>query len=510
MKLRRIRTAAACASALVLAGSAASGQLWFEDVWDTTGMVYDGLGATGPTAGAVVDIDADGWMDILLVGSTAHGTKLYRNRGDGTFEDVSAAWLPPLLNAQMAMFADLNNDGLPDLLYGQSTFTTDVVSRLQIFRNTGGGFVQINTLPDSAENGWVGGITVGDYDRDGDLDVYISKWVGASWLLRNDGDFVFTNVTDTAGPPSLRESALRYCSVFADFNNDDWADLHVAVDRAPDYHFRNNKDGTMLDVSSICGANNVGEEMGVAVGDIDNDLDLDIFSTNLMYNHVLYVNQGTGFFTQEADQRGVRLSGIGWGTAFVDFDHDTDVDLFHGVQAMPGMPDSDPNDAFYFNDGYGYFTLASAAVGLSSTQWNFSVVPFDYDNDGDYDLLICGNSSAPPNRPLLMRNTNGSQLGHWLIVRLIGRQSNRDSVGARVYATAGGTTMMRELLGGGSYAAGLPLEVHFGFGAATTIDELRIVWPSGAERVLTNVPADQYLTLTEPRVLTPRRLSVAP
>jgi hypothetical protein len=285
----------------------------------------------------------------------------------------------------------------------------------------------------------------------------------------------------------------RYFSVLlADFTGDGLPDLHAAVDFHPDFHCDNVGDGVLVDVSLAAGTTNTGSDMGLAIGDIENDGDLDIFSTNINFG-VLYVNKGSGTFKDEADARGVGTWPsiglcIGWGTAFADLDHDQYEDLVCVGWGSPGY--------VWRNKGNGTFKLATPAGNLNLL--GQTLVPFDFDRDGDVDLLVLDTGKNAT--PHLYENVSPSLAArHWLVVEPEGTLSNRDGVGTIVEVTAGGVTMTRPIMAGYSFKSGPPMNAHFGLGDYGTADTVIIRWPSGIVQTLADVPGDRYLEAVEPR-----------
>jgi hypothetical protein len=297
------------------------------------------------------------------------------------------------------------------------------------------------------------------------------------------------DATSTTG--SGLDVPKKYWSVvLADFNGDLLPDIHCAVDVNSDYHARNLGGGSFANVTSQVHATHAGSDMGLAVGDIDNDGDLDIYSTNIAEG-VLYENDGAGVFTETAQQHGVGNWGgapapIGWGTAFVDVDHDQDQDLVFIAEGGLGR--------IYRNNGTGGFNNATAGSGLVLS--GHGLCPFDFDRDGDVDFLAYSTVSNGPVH-LFRNRTAALANNHWLTVQLVGRADNRDGVGAKVLAITGSTTQTRAILAGYSFKAGPPMNAHFGLGANTVVDEVRVIWPSGRVQRVVDVPADQYLRILE-------------
>ncbi len=289
--------------------------------------------------------------------------------------------------------------------------------------------------------------------------------MGVGFVLQNDGDGGYTDATSSMclGLAAPRNS---WSPAFGDYNNDGYQDVHVAIDFDPDVQFRNAGSGELVDVSVEANVTNTGSDMGLAVADMDNDGDLDIYSTNIL-PHVLYVNDGRGRFVDEAFERGVSRSSVaigrGWGTEFADLDLDGDLDLV--------LVDGSVEGAVFENDGYGYFAKIEA-TGPSDLN-AFALAAFDHDHDGDLDLL----QAASIGWPRLLENVSPGAVGrHWLSARLEGTFTNRDGVGARVRVTAGGRQMIREVQCGSSFKTCGSRAQHFGLADAETADRLEVAW----------------------------------
>lgn len=481
-------------SAVVLAGmtliGAAGQSIRFVDVSATSGIVY---APAHPGGVAVGDYNADGWLDVCLSGGV-NGTQIFRNNGDKTFTNVSADVLPAdAPDAHIPVFADLNDDGYPELLLGVRHASFDSSFRLLI--NDAGVFDYSTLDPNTSRHeSRVGGLAVGDMDADGDLDIVmvhgnvLSPATGPGIYLSNEGGNQFVDRTDWFRG-GLRASRPYHCAAIADFNNDGAPDLHVAVDfLAGTLHDRRRADGNgYVNVAGSAGVIRGSSDMGLAIGDLQNDGDLDIYSVNIGIHH-LYINDGSGVFEDEGQERGVRFNGrfgVGWGSAFCDFDHDRDLDL---VYATSGGPFG----SLFENDGSAHFQDVTDSGGLVLR--GFGLVAFDYDQDGDQDLLIEDDTLAPR---LYENISPGLGERHWLNVSLRGVESNRPAIGARVEVTAGGVTMMREIMSSQSFHSGVSKRAHFGLGAAPRAERVRIVWPSGAVQTMHNVAADQFLSIDE-------------
>jgi hypothetical protein len=483
-----------------------------------------------------VDYDGDGWLDLYLVsGCWLEGVsdpgldpqrraelagatdRLYRNRGDATFQDVTAA------------------AGVARPAYGM-------------------------------------GVVATDYDADGDQDLYVTNY-GPNFLYRNNGDGTFTDVAKAAGVDDPRFSVG---ATFLDYDGDGLLDLYVgsyltydpsstpehvrdivrsplAYAGLPDKLFRNKGDGTFADVTAAAGVNvkPVGRAMGVGALDYDNDGLLDVFVSNDAMENYLLRNRGDGTFANEALLAGVAFSEAGdgtaamavevgdydgdgafdilvpdmnvcclyrslggtmfedaavasgmgmamsrfhsWGGVLADFDLDGDLDAYvangHACRLGPQQ------NRLFLGDGQGRFqdVSASAGPGLAGTSVSRGVARGDIDNDGDMDLLV----SNLNDRPALLRNDTPREGRHWLGIALIGSGGNRDAIGAVVRVTVGGRTAVLPRLSGGSYLSQHDPRLHVGLGQHDKIERLEVVWPGGSRQELREVAGDRLVTIRQ-------------
>src|SRR5262249_258113 len=382
-----------------------------------------------------------------------------------------------------------------------------------------------------------------DYDRDGYLDLYVGEWRLAAdnpsdaksnaRLLHNRGAAApgtFEDVTVHAAVamddvPTIDPRAMGvfpFTPRFADLDDDGWPDLVIAADFGTSRLFWNNHDGTFTDGTKAAGVGSDENGMGSAVGDYDGDGRLDWFVTAILdpddyctkmgfscfwgtSGNRLYHNEGGRKFSDRTDAAGVRDGYWGWGTAFLDYDNDGDLDLVmtNGVRFAFVEPDVAYVVARFVNDPMrlwrndaGVMTEVSAAAGLTSVDSGKGLLTFDYDHDGNLDVFVVNNAG----HPVLYRN-NGTG-NTWLRVRAIGRDSNRDGIGARVFVTAtpGGPSQLREIDAGSHFLGQSEFTAHFGLGAATTpVAEVRVEWPTtGRTQRFQNVPRNTLLVATEP------------
>jgi hypothetical protein len=494
---------------------------------------------------ALLDVDADGWLDIFVVNGTvlegfpagqAPTGHLYRNRRDGTFEDVTPkSGITQTGWGQAACSADYDNDGRDDLLvtsWGQN----------QLYRNRGDG-----TFEDASRAAglatpkprWGAGCAFLDYDRDGHLDLFAANYIdfdlasapvpesglcrykglpvacgppgltgGRNVLYRNTGKGTFEDVSERTG--ITRASGTYGLGVSTlDFNDDGWVDLYVANDSNPSALYLNKKDGTFKDVGieAGCAYSQDGKPqagMGVAVGDYDRNGTVDLFKTNFAGDtSTLYANGGAGFCDDRTFAAGIGLNTrwLGWGVGFIDLDNDGWLDVFivNGhvypeVARIKSEAGYQQRKVVYRNLGNGRFEDLSERLGppVTTPAAGRGAAFGDLDNDGDLDVVVNNMHAAPD----LFRLASPPD-AHWLMLKLVGTRSNRSAIGARVRLVAGGATRVQEVRGGGSYYAQNDLRVHFGLGRTAAIERVEVRWPNGLEEQWTGIGVDRIVTLTE-------------
>lgn len=486
-----------------------------------------------------VDYDGDGWIDIIgISGAPLPGYKsqktpraeLYHNNHDGTFTKVTdqAHFLNDGYGGGLCA-GDYDNDGDVDV------FVTNV-GTCKLFRNNGDGtFTDATTAAHADVKGLCTSSAFGDYDRDGDLDLYVCRYIKYSldqdrWcsqikgkksycgpevypgnsdvLLRNNGDGTFTDVAKTSGIASLKPKSLGV--VWTDYNNDGWQDIYLACDLVPNVLWRNNKDGTFTDVALEAGVsyNDDGAAeagMGVDAQDYDNDGNVDIIVTNYSYeSYALYHNEGNGAFTYVSSKAGISeptLLPLGFGVHLFDFNLDGRRDLFFAnghvlddVHEYNQTLEYAQKNQLFLNRGNDTFEEVTNKVG-AAFQKKFvargSAVG-DYDNDGDFDVLVANNKG-----PLRLLRNDGGNNNAWLTVKIVGTRSNRDGIGARVTVECAGKRQTAELHSGSSYLSQSDLRLNFGLGNAQRADDVTVLWPSGARESFGPQRARQFVRLRE-------------
>jgi enediyne biosynthesis protein E4 len=493
---------------------------------------------------AVIDYNNDGLMDLYVVnGSTIRDARaekqpfrsaLYRNNGNGTFTDVTlAARVPNPAWGMGAVAADLNGDGWQDL------YVVNFGPNVLYLNNGDGAFRDATKQAGVGDRRWSTAAAAADYDRDGDLDLFVTNYIdydlnnlpaegkfcsylkmpvscgprglkgAGDTLYRNNGDGTFTDVSKQAGV-SDPEGYYGLATAWGDFDNDGDPDLFVANDATPNYLYRNNSDRTFTNVAIEAGVafGDDGREqscMGVEFEDLDNDEWLDLMVTNFSEdNNTLYRNTGKGYFRDDSARAALVADSwrdLSWGVGFIDFNNDgwKDVFIANGHiypqvdRTSTGLTYRQANK-LYMNSGAPKLINANAQAGSAwKTRKSYRGAAFaDFNNDGQMDVAV----SALDDAPTLLMN-EGIRANHWIFIKLEGKGRNRDGIGARVKIKAGGKTQIREVKAGGSYASSSDLRAHFGLATSTRIEELSVLWPSGQQQVLTDVPVDRIVKVRE-------------
>lgn len=451
---------------------------------------------------AAGDLDRDGYVDLYYVGGDAHPNHLFRNQA-GLFVDVTAGSGLELAGQPLSgpIFGDLNGDGYLDLVVG-GVFA----SPPQVFLNNGDFTFSDHTAATMIQvTGDTMGGAMGDYDRDGDLDLFLAHWGSLhsdNRLWQNNGAAVFTPVDASAGIPQGPGYDYSFTPNFSDINGDGWLDILVAADFNHSEILINQGDGTFVETTNAVISDENG--MGAAVGDFDNDGDMDWFVSSIwdpdgipngnwgITGNRLYRNQGDGTFEDVTDLAGVRRGYWGWGSSFQDFNNDGWLDIFHvnGFHSPMAVEFHLDPARLFVSRGGSHFVEESALRGVDDTGQGRGIVCFDYDRDGDVDIFIHNNSG----HARMLRNNGAGN--HFLGVHLIDDGANPHAVGARVEVlTADGLTQIREIRAGSHFVSQDPPEAHFGLGSHTRVEQLRVTWPDGGRWSTNQVPADQWLTI---------------
>lgn len=517
---------------------APAADLLFKDVSQQTGVTFEHRAppddpAIWGTGAAFADYDRDGHLDLYVTNRVGPNV-LYHNNGDGTFVDLAeqAGVAAAGDDSAGVTFADYDNDGWRDLYllnFGPN----------RLYHNNGDGtFTEVTAGAGVGDPGRGTSAAWGDYDNDGFLDLYVANHVGCAdytdklacfndsypevnrdRLYHNNGDGTFSEVTTLLGPTQTVGAGFAVC--FFDYNDDGRPDIYlvndkkfatgdmdiVPADKIDQFSFiprhnllwRNDgPDGTggwqFTEVAETTGTAVSAFGMGLAVGDYDNDGQLDLYFSDIGPATLLR-NLGNGTFEDVTDQAkaGYGLGGekaMSWGAVFFDFDNDGWLDIYLGAMGLQAQ-----TTVLFQNKGDGTFADISAISGAADNRGARTVAVADYDGDGFLDLFVV-NYGRPAG---LYRNLARARDQHWLAVELVGTRSNRDAIGAKIrLTTPAGRPQLRTVRSGDSLGAGSDLTVHFGLGQNEQGSRLDITWPSGLQQTLSGVMADQRLVITEP------------
>ena len=519
----------------------------FVDVTDEVGLDFRHFtGAFGKrympeTMGsgcAFLDFDNDGNLDILLVngknwkdGESDPTSKLYRNLGDGSFVDVtcSAKLDTPMYGMGVAV-ADYDNDGDADIYFAN-------LGKNRLFRNNGdGAFTDVTGMAKVGDKRWSTSAAFFDYDRDGWLDLFVCNYVrwtkktdvpclvddqylfyctptvypGESCrLYQNRGDGTFEDVTVQAGVYNPKGKSLGVTLL----DDDEWLNLAVANDTEPNFLYHNNGDGTFTDEAILRGVA-VSEKgmarggMGIDAADVHNDggLALTVGNFSNEMTAFFYAPEGNNFSDQARQVKigGVSLLALRFGLCFFDFDLDGYPDLFcANGHIEPDINRAQPNvdyvqrPSLFWNQGDGTFEEIGSQVGLDSPGVGRGTAYGDYDNDGDLDLLVSNNGVHPDYGKVWLLRNDGGNRKNYLRVKTIGRESNRDGIGAKVILKAGGVTQRRMVRTGSSYCSQSETILTFGLGQSERVESLQVIWPSGQIDWYTDLPVNRLIEVVE-------------
>ena len=465
---------------------------------------------------AAADFDDDGDIDLFLPNALGYPDQLYRNLGDGTFEEIAtAAGVASLDQARVALWLDYDGDGRLDLLvagdcHGALAPCTEV-STLKLYRQIADAQFQDVTLEAGITDDRVvdttahrAGAAAGDFNNDGYLDLVVSLWTGKAGVYLNNGNGTFTDIGVASGVGVTQ--LAHWQPILHDFNRDGWLDLFFAVDFAANRLWINNGDNTFTNVAQSAGVDNAWNDMGVALSDYDNDWDADLYITNITNvgtgrHNVLYRNQSVASlaFVDVAAGSGVHAGAWGWGTTFLDADNDGLLDLA-ATNGFNGVWSTDTSRFFLSSGGTPVtFQDRSAATGFDDSYWGSSLLAVDADRDGYLDLVqTCNAVDSDPSRLRLLRNQPGpaALANGYLVVRPRMTGPNHRTIGAVVRVEVGSAKMMRVITAGTSFLGQEPAEAAFGIGSASMVDQVTIEWPDGTETKHDDVAGNQVLTIT--------------
>lgn len=478
---------------------------------------------------AFIDYDMDGWEDLVMTGGSTPD-RLWRNLGNGTFEDMSfllskhdSTHITSVVNV-----GDLNNDGCPDIIFGTYVLEDyDVILQ----NNCDGTFTRVEVETGLSEQGNATGIALHDFNLDGLLDIYILNYIREESIDRNDegeiigyshvcdNNFLYINQGDFTFVERAQEMNAQgigcglAVTVVPVPDRDEYG-IFIANDFGPFLHPNQylvpDESGTYQDEAPRFGLDRSMYGMGIGVGDIDQDLDLDYYVSNLGDNS-LYILENERFFERqfefEVDNTNTPDDNLAtsWGTFFLDIDQDTDLDLFvaNGTVFSPGfIPGSfvDPNILFLNQDGEFVNTDESFGIYFETPSINRGAAAGDIDNDGDLDIITAYVNFEPtviPERIYRIYRNDVENPGNFIKIDLRGTTDAVDAYGSKVHIYHGGEAYLGYKYNSGTHVSQMSPFVHFGLGSSETIDSLVVTWTSGQRQVLRDVPINQSVRIIQ-------------
>jgi hypothetical protein len=470
---------------------------------------------------AVADYNNDGYLDIYFVSGSGGANQLYQNQGDNTFFEMASEAGIAISGVKSSgpTFADIDGDGWLDLFVG----AVDNDQYYLFQNNQNGTFTDITASSDlmiTAANSV--STTFGDFDNDGDLDMFISHWgnpinsdTGLEIIWRNDSEnsqIKFTDISTALGMNELYQGQIvdtSFVPSLSDIDNDGDIDLLLVSDSGKSKVLRNDGD-KLTRTNNVTINDQFG--MGSAVGDIDNDGDMDWYVTSiykkenssLALNHTasyngnrLYINDGEGNFNNIALAKDLDNGGWAWAACFADFNNDGLTDIFHvngwGQSGVDFSQYQDDISRFYLQQSDGTFIESAAAVNVNEVKQGRGVSCNDIDRDGDIDIITSNNDSNAS----YFRNelTSGH---HYLTVKLDGNTANRQALGAKIQITSStGLVQTQELRINNNFVSTNAVEAHFGLGTEDMPVTVTVTWPNATTTVHDEIAVDQLVTLKQ-------------
>ena len=488
MKVQIITASALLVSAGAIAN--AGNPLDFSDEAVARGLDFDmGVNVSGWGSGmGLVDLDGDGDLDIMLGGATDFHIGVYENDGTGNFTDRTlTSGITNTVRSSGLSMADYDNDGDLDI------FVNGWLSPSKLYRNNGDfTFTDVTAAAGVQISCPAMGTSWSDVDNDGYLDLYISVRTFTNidptrnLFFHNNGDGTFTDIAAKLGIESDDDPTL-VCAFF-DYDRDGDSDLYLGTDKGHLQSFWNrlfrNDGGTFTEVTAKTNSYAYIDCMGIAVGDINFDGFFDLYLTNIPIGNVLLMHDGVGAYTNQALAAGLINSRVGWGTVFADFDNDTELDLY--VCNMMGE-----NRLFRGSQDWPLVDEGPGA-GVDEAEDVFCVSVGDVDGDNDLDMLV-GNTNGKAH--LYINNSIDAQINNWVRFNVVSNSEQHNAIGTCVDILSGGKTQLREIRSGVNYKSQDEFVLHYGLGNSTLVKAIDMQYPGGETRHLKDAPVNQTWTL---------------
>lgn len=493
-------------------------QSWVFKKKQNTGIT--GVSSFEPLYGhgaSAADFDNDGDIDFYLCTFEGNTDRLYKNNGDGTFSDVASdVGLGLVTNSRTALWFDFNGDSRLDLLVlgdrCSNAKCTDPFLVTLYKQSADGTFLDVTedsgitfgTRYDALDAHAIGGALAGDFNNDGYLDIVVSMWGGSFSVFQNNKNETFMDITLLSGMGASEK--FRWQPMAHDFNGDGYLDIYCNVDYGKNEFWLNSGNSKFTDIASSIGVQTQFNEMGMALGDIENDGDLDIYCTNItrsfqgtLQHNVLFINNtvnGVLDFKEESVTRGVSQSGWDWGTTFLDANNDGLVDLVTTNGWFDTRWPADQSRLWLNgNNGFVDFSATCAFDDLLSAT---TLLAFDMDRDGDLDILQTLKVNANTDLPAVIYENHlesASIPANYITIKPRMNGPNRYAIGGVVRVKSGTLNLMRLISSGCSFYGQEPAEAFFGLGSKDKVDELRIDWPDGQSSVYSNIASNQELEI---------------
>lgn len=477
----------------VVVAASASSPLSFSEEALTRGIFHVSSSATQFQFGsglAMVDFNGDDHLDILLTGSNGGIMKIYENDGSGFFtnRNLNSNLLP--INSSGVATADYDNDGDQDI------FISGWMVSSKLYRNDGDFvFTDVTATAGVGVVSAAMGSSWGDYNQDGHMDLYVPARTGTlsnlveNHFYHNNGDGTFTDVAQTLNVHAEDDPTLL--SAFFDYDRDGDDDLYLGTDKGTSFNVWNrlyrNDGGTFTEITGASNAYAYIDCMGIAIADLNNDSIFDLYMTDTTRN-VLFMNDGAGIFEDHTDAAGVTSGVVGWGTVFADFDNDSFPDLF--------VCNQNSANALYRGSAIADWPMDNEAVaaGVALTGSSYSVAVGDVNNDGLLDMLV-GHINSPAK--LYINQSPDAATNHMIRLKPVGQLANELCVGATFNIEANGKWQATQSRAGVNYKASEGRTVQVGLGTDSEVETIEVFWPNGTVRTLTGAPADRTWTIFE-------------